>query len=49
MSRLLRTAERNRAIVAAHVQYGCTLSEIGRFLGIHYTTVSKIVKGAKDN
>ncbi len=41
--------ERNRAIVVAHVQYGYTLSAIGRFLGIHYTTVSKIIKGAKDN
>jgi putative transposase len=36
--------DRNRAIVAAHVRYGYTLSEIGRHLGIHYTTVSKIIK-----
>lgn len=36
--------ERNGAIVAAHVQYGYTLSAIGRHLGIHYTTVSKIIK-----
>jgi len=40
--------ERNGAIVAAHVKYGYTLSEIGRHLGIHYTTVSKIIKGAKE-
>jgi DNA-binding MarR family transcriptional regulator len=26
------------------VRYGYTLSEIGRHLGIHYTTVSKIIK-----
>jgi REP element-mobilizing transposase RayT len=36
--------ERNEAIIAAHVKYGYTLSEIGRYLGIHYTTVSKIIK-----
>jgi predicted transcriptional regulator len=36
--------DRNRAIVEAHVRYGYTLGEIGRHLGIHYTTVSKIIK-----
>jgi len=42
-------SERNRAIAAAHVKYGYTLSEIGRHLGIHYTTVSKIVKTGNEN
>jgi REP element-mobilizing transposase RayT len=42
-------SERNRAITAAHVTCGYTLSEIGRHLGIHYTTVSKIVKAGKEN
>jgi putative transposase len=42
-------ADRNGAIVAAHMKYGYTLSEIGRHLGIHYTTVSKIIKAEKEN
>lgn len=42
-------AGRNRAIVDAHIQYGYTLSEIGRHVGIHYTTVSKIVKEGQKN
>ena len=41
--------ERDGAIVAAHVRYGYTLSEIGRQLGIHYTTVSKIIKRGEGN
>jgi len=27
----------------AHLKYGYTLSEIGGHLGLHYTTVSKVV------
>jgi putative transposase len=34
---------RNRLIAEAHVMYAYNLKEIGDFLGIHYTTVSKIV------
>lgn len=41
--------DRNGAIVAAHLRYGYTLSAIGRHLGIHYTTVSKIIKASKQN
>jgi putative transposase len=41
--------DRNAAIVAAHMRYGYTLSEIGRYLGIHYTTVSKILKARPKN
>jgi REP element-mobilizing transposase RayT len=37
---------RDRAIVVAHLEYGYSLSEIGRHLGLHYTTVSKIVRRA---
>ncbi len=37
-------AERNRQVYAAHVKYCYTLKEIADFLGIHYSTVSKIVK-----
>lgn len=35
---------RNEAIVSAHLEYGYSLSEIARDLGLHYTTISKIVK-----
>ena len=41
--------KRNGVIISAHIQYGYTLSEIGRYLGIHYTTVSKVIKGATIN
>jgi len=40
----LTKATRDRLIATAHVDYGYSLSAIGRALGLHYTTVSKIVK-----
>jgi len=36
--------ERNLLIHTAHMTHGYTLSEIGRHLGLHYATISKIVK-----
>jgi hypothetical protein len=36
--------ERDESIRKAHLDYGYTLSEIGRHLGLHYTTISNIVK-----
>jgi putative transposase len=36
-------ARRNRAIYHAHVKYGYTLREIADRLGVHYTTVSKVL------
>ena len=36
-------AERNRTVREAHFLYGYGLSEIGRHLGLHYTTISRIV------
>jgi len=36
--------ERNEAILSAHLEYGYSLSEIARHVGLHYTTISKIVK-----
>lgn len=36
-------SERNELIKRAHIDYAYTLMEIGDFLGIHYTTVSKVV------
>jgi REP element-mobilizing transposase RayT len=38
--------KRDRAVVAAHLEHGYSLSDIGRHLGLHYTTVSKIVRRA---
>ena len=40
--------KRAPAIRQAHVQYGYTLKEIADHLGIHYTTVSKIVHQAEE-
>jgi len=34
---------RDQAIHQAHREYGYTLSEIGRALGLHYTTISKVI------
>jgi putative transposase len=34
---------RDRAIRQAHREYGYTLSEIGRRLDLHYTTISKVI------
>jgi REP element-mobilizing transposase RayT len=34
---------RNRQIRQAHLEHGYTLSEIGRHLNLHYSTVSKVV------
>ena len=39
--------ERNHRITLAHVDYGYTLAEIGQHLGLHYTTVSKVVNAAQ--
>ncbi len=36
-------AERNELIRKAHIDHGYTLMEIGEHLGLHYTTVSKVV------
>jgi len=35
--------ERNELIKAAHLEHGYTLMEIGEHLGLHYTTVSKVI------
>ncbi len=38
---------RNPAIRKCILEYGYTLTEVGRFLGLHYTTISKIVNQEK--
>lgn len=34
--------ERDKKIRAANIDYGYRLKEIGNYLGLHYTTVSRI-------
>jgi putative transposase len=36
---------RNQKISKAHLEYGYTLKEIADSIGVHYTTVSKIMRG----
>lgn len=36
--------KRNKIILKAHLEYGYTLSEIGRYLGLHYSAISKVIK-----
>jgi putative transposase len=35
--------QRNQRVVESHISYGYTLKEIADFLGVHYTTISKVV------
>jgi REP element-mobilizing transposase RayT len=42
-------AERNKQIQQAHIQHGYTLKEVADHLGIHYTTVSKVIKTCDNN
>jgi hypothetical protein len=36
-------AKRDISINVAHMSYGYTLKEIADYLGIHYTTISKVI------
>jgi transposase len=40
-------AQRKQAIYDAHVTYGDTLREIADHLGVHYTTVSRVMNDGK--
>jgi hypothetical protein len=35
---------KDQAMYEAHQQYGYTLKEIAEYIGVHYTTVSKVIK-----
>ncbi|GAF67530.1 unnamed protein product [marine sediment metagenome] len=35
---------KNQAMYEAHQQYGYTLKDIAEYIGVHYTTVSKVIK-----
>jgi hypothetical protein len=41
-------AERNRRMRRAHVDFGYSLKASGDFLGIHYATVSRVVKKVEE-
>ena len=42
----MRGEERDAGIHTAHMNYGYGLKEIADYLGIHYTTVSKVIAKA---
>ncbi|RJX35293.1 MAG: helix-turn-helix domain-containing protein [Desulfurivibrio sp.] len=39
--------QRNQQIVQAHISHGYTLKEIADYLGIHYSTVSRLAQTKK--
>ena len=38
--------KRDELLRKANVEYGCSFSELGRHIGLHYATASKIVRKA---
>ena len=38
---------RDQAMYEAHLQYGYTLKDIAEYIGVHYTTVSRVIKKIK--
>lgn len=49
LQRLGDKEERNKAIWEAHFKHGYTLTEIGKHLGLHYTTISKVINSCGSN
>jgi putative transposase len=47
LPRKLRKSERNQAILRAHVVYAYSLAEIGRCLGLHPASVSRIISSVR--
>jgi len=43
----LSLEERNVLIIKAVIDHGCSQAEIASYVGLHYSTVSRIVKGRK--
>ena len=50
--RILKVRKKERistgTVYDAHIGYGYTLKEIAKAMGVHYTTVSRMVKAAED-
>lgn len=40
-------ASRNQAMAQAYLEHGYTLAEIGREIGLHYATISRIIKASE--
>jgi hypothetical protein len=40
---------RNKAIYTAHIKHGYTQQEIAKYSGMHYSTISKIIKNLESN
>ena len=45
--KVIKKADRNRQIARAHIEYGYTLTAIAHYLGIHYSTASRALKGRR--
>ena len=43
----LNKTERDKRIRQAHTDYGYTMAEIARAVGMHYSTISKVLKGLR--
>jgi putative transposase len=41
-------AARNQALARAYLEHGYTLAEIGREVGLHYATISRIIKAGEE-
>ena len=35
---------KNQVMYAAHLQHGYTLKDLAEYIGVHYTTVSRVIK-----
>jgi DNA-binding MarR family transcriptional regulator len=36
--------QKDQAMYEAYLQYGCILKDIAEYIGVHYTTVSRLIK-----
>ena len=45
--KILDKQARNKQMYKAHIKHGYTLKEIANYLGVHYTTVSKVIKNGE--
>jgi len=37
-------SQKDKAMYEAHLKYGYTLKDIAEYIGVHYTTVSRVIK-----
>lgn len=48
-SKNMYLSKRNEAIYSAYIKYGFTQKELSDYLGLHYSTISSIIKEVRDN